>query len=301
MAERSGPGDPGDGAARRGRSGRPCRGGRARRADRARRARRPVHHRACAGDPGRRGGGRLARARAKVPRARWTPRGLRARARRQPGRRSERPAQPRAQRRWRSGLRTSGAAWPPGLVCARWVASRSCRRSRTSPSSPRRHLVTTTPTAGPDRPATEPTFAERALGAPPNPLDNIDHVFRHTARRTWLGVLGLALLLTAGVVWTAVARAEGGRGCLGRSRAGGRHLHRGRSAGRARSPGERCPRPVRRSKARCSPACRWPRPGASSRSAAPSTAGCWRSTYAPGRARPLAPRCSGSSRPASLS
>ena len=65
--------------------------------------------------------------------------------------------------------------------------------------------MTTTPTAGPDRPTTEATFAERALGAPPNPLDNIDHVFRHTARRTWLGVLGLALLLTAGVVWTAVA------------------------------------------------------------------------------------------------
>ena len=113
------------------------RGGRARRADRARRARRPVHHRACAGDPGRRGRGRLARARAKVPRARWTTGGLRAGARRQPGRRSERPAQPRAQRRCGQVVRTSGAAWLPGLVCARWVASRSCRRSRTSPSSPR--------------------------------------------------------------------------------------------------------------------------------------------------------------------
>ena len=66
--------------------------------------------------------------------------------------------------------------------------------------------MTTAPATGPDnRPETEQTFAERALGAPPNPLDNIDHVFRHTARRTWLGVLGLALLLAAGVLWTAVA------------------------------------------------------------------------------------------------
>ena len=51
-----------------------------------------------------------------------------------------------------------------------------------------------------------PDFRERALGGAPNPLDNIDHVFRHTARRTWLGVLGLAVLLGAGVLWTAVAQ-----------------------------------------------------------------------------------------------
>jgi multidrug efflux pump subunit AcrA (membrane-fusion protein) len=51
----------------------------------------------------------------------------------------------------------------------------------------------------------DPAFADRALGGAPNPLDNIDHVFRHTARRTWLGVLGLAVLLGAGVLWTAVA------------------------------------------------------------------------------------------------
>ena len=49
-------------------------------------------------------------------------------------------------------------------------------------------------------------FRERALGGSPNPLDNIDHVFRHTARRTWLGVLGLTVLLGAGVLWTAVAQ-----------------------------------------------------------------------------------------------
>jgi multidrug resistance efflux pump len=49
-------------------------------------------------------------------------------------------------------------------------------------------------------------FQQRALGGTPNPLDNIDHVFRHTARRTWLGVLGLAVLLGAGVLWTAVAQ-----------------------------------------------------------------------------------------------
>jgi multidrug resistance efflux pump len=50
------------------------------------------------------------------------------------------------------------------------------------------------------------SFADRALGGPPNPLDNIDQVFRHTARRTWLGVLGIALLVGAGVLWTAVAQ-----------------------------------------------------------------------------------------------
>jgi multidrug efflux pump subunit AcrA (membrane-fusion protein) len=54
--------------------------------------------------------------------------------------------------------------------------------------------------------STPSDFAERALGGTPNPLDNIDHVFRHTARRTWLGVIGLAVLLGAGVLWTAVAQ-----------------------------------------------------------------------------------------------
>lgn len=48
-------------------------------------------------------------------------------------------------------------------------------------------------------------FRERALGGAPNPLEQIDHVFHHTARRTWLGVLGIALLLAAGLLWTAIA------------------------------------------------------------------------------------------------
>jgi multidrug resistance efflux pump len=49
-------------------------------------------------------------------------------------------------------------------------------------------------------------FRERALGGAPNPLERIDHVFHHTSRRTWLGVLGIALLLAAGVSWAAVAK-----------------------------------------------------------------------------------------------
>jgi multidrug resistance efflux pump len=49
-------------------------------------------------------------------------------------------------------------------------------------------------------------FAERALTGAPNPLERIDHLFRHTSRRTWVGVTGLALLLAAGVLWAAVAK-----------------------------------------------------------------------------------------------
>jgi multidrug resistance efflux pump len=49
-------------------------------------------------------------------------------------------------------------------------------------------------------------FSERALGGAPNPLERIDHLFHHTSRRTWLGVLGIALLLAAGILWTAVAK-----------------------------------------------------------------------------------------------
>jgi multidrug efflux pump subunit AcrA (membrane-fusion protein) len=58
----------------------------------------------------------------------------------------------------------------------------------------------TSPSPTPERP-----FRDRALGGGANPLEHVDHLFRHTSRRIWLGVLGLALLLGAGVLWTAVA------------------------------------------------------------------------------------------------
>jgi hypothetical protein len=51
----------------------------------------------------------------------------------------------------------------------------------------------------------ETSFDDRALGGAPNPLENIDHLFHHTARRIWLGILGVAILLIAGVLWTTVA------------------------------------------------------------------------------------------------
>lgn len=59
--------------------------------------------------------------------------------------------------------------------------------------------------AAPAEPKPPPSFAERALGPPPSPLDRIDHLFRQTPRRTWWGVLALALLIGAAIVWTAVA------------------------------------------------------------------------------------------------
>jgi hypothetical protein len=49
------------------------------------------------------------------------------------------------------------------------------------------------------------SFRERALGDPPSPLEHIDHLFQQTSRRVWLGVLGVALLLGAGVLWAGVA------------------------------------------------------------------------------------------------
>jgi hypothetical protein len=64
------------------------------------------------------------------------------------------------------------------------------------------------PSEHPESPATETAlpFSERALTGAPNPLERIDHLFQHTSRRTWVGVLGFALLLAAGVIWTAVAK-----------------------------------------------------------------------------------------------
>src|SRR6188472_81856 len=49
------------------------------------------------------------------------------------------------------------------------------------------------------------SFRDHALGDPPSPLDHIDHLFHQTSRRIWLGVLGLALLIGAGVLWGAIA------------------------------------------------------------------------------------------------
>jgi multidrug resistance efflux pump len=57
----------------------------------------------------------------------------------------------------------------------------------------------------PASPESEASFRERALSGAPNPLERIDHLFHHTSRRIWLGVLGLAVLLAAGVLWSAVA------------------------------------------------------------------------------------------------
>ena len=71
----------------------------------------------------------------------------------------------------------------------------------------------TTPDTQPTSEHTEPQatesaapFGERALTGAPNPLERIDHLFQHTSRRIWLGVIGLALLLAAGIVWSAVAK-----------------------------------------------------------------------------------------------
>jgi multidrug resistance efflux pump len=58
----------------------------------------------------------------------------------------------------------------------------------------------------PPSPESEASFRERALSGAPNPLERIDHLFHHTSRRIWLGVVGLAILLAAGVLWTAVAK-----------------------------------------------------------------------------------------------
>jgi multidrug resistance efflux pump len=65
------------------------------------------------------------------------------------------------------------------------------------------------PTSGHSEPQANESaapFGERALTGAPNPLERIDHLFHHTSRRIWLGVLGLAVLLAAGVVWSAVAK-----------------------------------------------------------------------------------------------
>src|SRR5262245_9406394 len=60
---------------------------------------------------------------------------------------------------------------------------------------------------GEPRTAAEPepqSFAERALGTAPSPLDRIDHLFQQTPRRIWWGVAALTVLVALGVVWTTV-------------------------------------------------------------------------------------------------
>jgi multidrug efflux pump subunit AcrA (membrane-fusion protein) len=59
------------------------------------------------------------------------------------------------------------------------------------------------PQPPPDEPA-PPSFAERALGAPPSPLDRIDRLFQQTPRRIWWGVAALGAVVVLGLVWTAV-------------------------------------------------------------------------------------------------
>ena len=58
----------------------------------------------------------------------------------------------------------------------------------------------------PPSPESEASFRERALSGAPNPLERIDHLFHHTSRRIWVGVIGLAILLAAGVLWIAIAK-----------------------------------------------------------------------------------------------
>jgi multidrug resistance efflux pump len=65
---------------------------------------------------------------------------------------------------------------------------------------------TTSEPAEPQASESAAPFGERALTGAPNPLERIDHLFQHTSRRIWLGVIGLALLLAAGIVWSSIAK-----------------------------------------------------------------------------------------------
>jgi multidrug efflux pump subunit AcrA (membrane-fusion protein) len=51
-----------------------------------------------------------------------------------------------------------------------------------------------------------PSFEQRALGEEINPLEEINAAFRQTNSRVWFGVAGMALLVTALVVWGIVAQ-----------------------------------------------------------------------------------------------
>jgi hypothetical protein len=67
-------------------------------------------------------------------------------------------------------------------------------------------LTTARSTTKPAARAEEASFADRALGAAPSPLDRIDQLFQQTPRRIWWGVVALAVLIALGVVWTTVVQ-----------------------------------------------------------------------------------------------
>lgn len=60
------------------------------------------------------------------------------------------------------------------------------------------------PAPPPEQASPPASFADRALGTPPSPLDRIDRLFQQTPRRTWWGVAAFGALVAVGVVWTAL-------------------------------------------------------------------------------------------------
>jgi hypothetical protein len=58
----------------------------------------------------------------------------------------------------------------------------------------------------PSTPEREATFAERALVEAHNPLEQLDLVFKRTTGQVWFGVLGLAALVAALVIWGVIAQ-----------------------------------------------------------------------------------------------
>jgi multidrug efflux pump subunit AcrA (membrane-fusion protein) len=58
----------------------------------------------------------------------------------------------------------------------------------------------------PTEPARVATFEERALAEAGNPLEQLDAVFKRTTGQIWFGVLGLAALVLALVIWGVVAQ-----------------------------------------------------------------------------------------------
>ena len=59
-----------------------------------------------------------------------------------------------------------------------------------------------------DPTATPSSFRERALGGGGNPLEQLDRLFKLTARRIWAGVGALAILVGAVVAWGFIAERE---------------------------------------------------------------------------------------------
>ncbi len=58
----------------------------------------------------------------------------------------------------------------------------------------------------PQEPARAATFEERALSEAGNPLEQLDLVFKRTTGQLWFGVLGLAALVGALIIWGVVAQ-----------------------------------------------------------------------------------------------